>query len=147
MLPHVGHGGPRQPGSAAPDERLGPRRHDGAVELLRVLRGQRARDDDAGLADLLEALGDQIGADGGRVGLLQLAGGLGPGRAGLQGGDLLEQRARILVAVTVLGEQMPAARWAGFGLIWLSLAVFTLDQLNASRLQRRAVRAGQGAHA
>ena len=54
---------------------------------------------------------------------------------------------QFLVAVTVLGEQMPAARWAGFGLIWLSLAVFTLDQLNASRLQRRAVRAGQGAHA
>ena len=54
---------------------------------------------------------------------------------------------QFLVAVTVLGEQMPAARWAGFGLIWLSLAVFTVDQLNASRLQRRAVRAGQGAHA
>lgn len=54
---------------------------------------------------------------------------------------------QFLVAVTVLGEQMPAARWAGFGLIWLSLAVFTLDQLNASRLQRRPVRVRRGAHA
>lgn len=54
---------------------------------------------------------------------------------------------QFLVAVTVLGEQMPAARWAGFGLIWLSLAVFTVDQLNASRLHRRAVRAGDGARA
>jgi len=54
---------------------------------------------------------------------------------------------QFLVAVTVLGEQMPAARWAGFGLIWLSLAVFTLDQLHASRLQRRAARPGRDARA
>ncbi|WP_370643532.1 EamA family transporter RarD [Micrococcus sp. ACRRV] len=48
---------------------------------------------------------------------------------------------QFLVAVAVLGERMPAARWAGFALIWLSLVVFTLDQANASRVQRRAARA------
>ncbi|MCR8675407.1 EamA family transporter RarD [Micrococcus sp. HG099] len=54
---------------------------------------------------------------------------------------------QFIVAVTVLGEHMPAARWAGFGLIWLSLVVFTLDQVRASRLHRRAARAGHGARA
>lgn len=54
---------------------------------------------------------------------------------------------QFLVAVLVLGEHMPAARWIGFGLIWLSLIVFSADQLRAGRLRRRADRAGQRAAA
>ncbi|MDX2340171.1 EamA family transporter RarD [Micrococcus sp. M4NT] len=51
---------------------------------------------------------------------------------------------QFLAAVTVLGEHMPLPRWIGFGLIWLSLIVFTVDQLHRSRLQRRAARAAVG---
>lgn len=54
---------------------------------------------------------------------------------------------QFLVAVLVLGEHMPAARWIGFGLIWTSLAVFTLDQLREGRVRRRADRAGRRAAA
>ena len=54
---------------------------------------------------------------------------------------------QFLVAVLVLGEHMPAARWVGFGLIWLSLAVFTADQVRQGRLRRRADRARRAAAA
>lgn len=43
--------------------------------------------------------------------------------------------------VVVLGEAMPAARLAGFALVWLALLVFTLDSLRAVRA-RRLVAAG-----
>ncbi len=35
--------------------------------------------------------------------------------------------------VAVGHEPMPASRWAGFGLIWLALAIFTVDALRRSR--------------
>ncbi|MDO4240463.1 EamA family transporter RarD, partial [Micrococcus sp.] len=54
---------------------------------------------------------------------------------------------QFLVAVLVLGEHMPAARWVGFGLIWLSLAVFTADQVHQGRLRRRGDRARRSAAA
>lgn len=47
---------------------------------------------------------------------------------------------QFLIAVTVLGEHMPLARWIGFALIWASLVVFTLDQLHQGRTARRASR-------
>ena len=37
------------------------------------------------------------------------------------------------LGVFVFHEPMPAARWAGFGLIWLALAVFTADALGQRR--------------
>ncbi len=40
---------------------------------------------------------------------------------------------QFLVALLVFGEEMPAARWAGFGLVWLALVVLTLDGLRAGR--------------
>lgn len=40
--------------------------------------------------------------------------------------------------VLVGHEPMPASRWAGFGLIWLALAVFTAHALYASRRRARA---------
>lgn len=45
------------------------------------------------------------------------------------------------IGVLVFGEEMPAARWWGFALVWLALAVLTVDGLragHADRLQRRA---------
>lgn len=44
---------------------------------------------------------------------------------------------QFIVAVTVLGERMPAARWVGFGLIWVALIVFTVDQLRQAGVRRR----------
>ena len=39
------------------------------------------------------------------------------------------------LGITVLGEQMPAERWIGFGLVWLALAMFTTDMLMHRRRQ------------
>jgi chloramphenicol-sensitive protein RarD len=35
--------------------------------------------------------------------------------------------------VLVVGEAMPATRWSGFVLVWVALAVFTVDLLRARR--------------
>lgn len=43
---------------------------------------------------------------------------------------------QFLVGVLVFGEEMPAARWAGFGLVWLALVVLTVDGLHAGRAGR-----------
>ncbi|MDN5917640.1 MAG: EamA family transporter RarD [Pseudonocardia sp.] len=40
---------------------------------------------------------------------------------------------QFLWGVLVVGEQMPPARWAGFGLIWVALIVFTVDLLRRTR--------------
>lgn len=40
---------------------------------------------------------------------------------------------QFLWGVLVVGEQMPPVRWAGFGLIWVALAVFTVDLVRRSR--------------
>ena len=41
--------------------------------------------------------------------------------------------------VTVFGEEMPPARWIGFGLVWLALLIFSGDGLRRSRQLRRPV--------
>jgi len=45
---------------------------------------------------------------------------------------------QLLCGVLVLGEQMPPARWIGFGLVWLALVVLTTDTLRAARGRHRA---------
>jgi chloramphenicol-sensitive protein RarD len=37
------------------------------------------------------------------------------------------------VGFFILGETMPAVRWIGFGLVWISLAVLTIDALRRKR--------------
>jgi chloramphenicol-sensitive protein RarD len=39
------------------------------------------------------------------------------------------------LGITVLGEQMPAERWIGFGLVWLALAIFTTEMVLHRRRQ------------
>ena len=39
------------------------------------------------------------------------------------------------LALFVLGEPMPAARWLGFGLVWIGLAVLIIDALRRNRAQ------------
>ncbi len=50
---------------------------------------------------------------------------------------------QFLIGVLVLGEQMPAARWWGFALVWVALAVLTVDGLHHSRAQRLSRRADE----
>lgn len=45
---------------------------------------------------------------------------------------------QLLLAVVVLHEQMPAARWWGFGLVWVALVLLVADGLRAGRSQRLA---------
>lgn len=40
---------------------------------------------------------------------------------------------QFLCGVLVLGEQMPASRWFGFGLVWAALVLLTADSLRAAR--------------
>ena len=40
---------------------------------------------------------------------------------------------QLAIGVLVRGEQMPPARWWGFGLVWVALAVLTVDGLRHSR--------------
>lgn len=51
---------------------------------------------------------------------------------------------QLFTAVVLLGESMPASRWVGFALVWLALAVLTLDTTvnvgRAHRLNRIAAR-------
>jgi chloramphenicol-sensitive protein RarD len=46
---------------------------------------------------------------------------------------------QFLIGVVVYGEAMPLSRLAGFALVWLALAVFTVDAVRASRENARAV--------
>jgi chloramphenicol-sensitive protein RarD len=48
---------------------------------------------------------------------------------------------QLLIGVLVLGEQMPAARWWGFALVWTALALLTVDGVRTSRAQRLSRRA------
>jgi chloramphenicol-sensitive protein RarD len=45
---------------------------------------------------------------------------------------------QFLLGVLVFAEPMPPARWAGFGLVWAALVVFTADMLRAARSRRAA---------
>lgn len=40
---------------------------------------------------------------------------------------------QFIFALTVLREPMPPERWVGFGLVWLALAVLTVDMFRATR--------------
>lgn len=44
---------------------------------------------------------------------------------------------QLAIGVFVYGEPMPPARLVGFAVVWLALAVFTVDSLRAARAQRR----------
>ena len=46
---------------------------------------------------------------------------------------------QFLIGVVIYGEDMPLSRLAGFALVWLALAVFTVDAVRASRENARAV--------
>ena len=48
---------------------------------------------------------------------------------------------QLLAGVLLLGEHMPAARWAGFGLVWIALVLLTADTLTAARGRRIQARA------
>jgi chloramphenicol-sensitive protein RarD len=45
---------------------------------------------------------------------------------------------QLLCGVLLLGEHMPASRWAGFALVWTALAILTFDSLRAARRNYRA---------
>ena len=54
---------------------------------------------------------------------------------------------QFLIGVLVYNEDMPLSRLAGFALVWLALAVFASDALNAAREAGRAARADRAAAA
>ena len=43
---------------------------------------------------------------------------------------------QFLVGLLVFGEDMPPTRWIGFGLVWLALAILSVDGLRAARRSR-----------
>jgi chloramphenicol-sensitive protein RarD len=49
---------------------------------------------------------------------------------------------QLAIAVFVFAEPMPPARLAGFAIVWLALAVFTVDSLRSAHGNRRAAAAG-----
>jgi chloramphenicol-sensitive protein RarD len=60
-------------------------------------------------------------------------------RIPLYGIGMLQYIAPIIqfgLGVFVFHEPMPAARWIGFGLVWLALAVFSVEGFWAVRNQR-----------
>jgi chloramphenicol-sensitive protein RarD len=54
---------------------------------------------------------------------------------------------QFIVAVTVMHEVMSPARWTGFGMIWVALALITVDALHNSRRNIRLRRAVESAAA
>ena len=46
---------------------------------------------------------------------------------------------QLAIGVFVYGEPMPPVRLVGFAIVWLALAVFTIDSLRAARATRRRV--------
>lgn len=45
---------------------------------------------------------------------------------------------QFVIALAVFGEEMSAARWVGFALVWAALAVLTVDGLRTGRTAQRA---------
>jgi chloramphenicol-sensitive protein RarD len=43
---------------------------------------------------------------------------------------------QFLVGLVIQHEIMPTSRWAGFGLVWLALAILTWDALRTARATR-----------
>ena len=54
---------------------------------------------------------------------------------------------QFVVGVAVFHEAMPAARWWGFALVWVALALLTADGLRAGHADYRRARAVRGASA
>lgn len=50
---------------------------------------------------------------------------------------------QFLIGVLVFREAMPTVRWVGFSLVWLALAILTIDALRSVRATRLAERAGR----
>lgn len=50
---------------------------------------------------------------------------------------------QLLCGVLLLGEGMSAARWAGFGLVWVALVVLTADSVRSASRRRVAARAAE----
>lgn len=50
---------------------------------------------------------------------------------------------QFLIGVLVFREAMPTVRWVGFSLVWLALAILTVDALRSVRATRLAERAGR----
>jgi chloramphenicol-sensitive protein RarD len=48
---------------------------------------------------------------------------------------------QFLIGVLILGEVVPGPRWIGFGLVWIGLAVLTVDMFRRARRNQRARRA------
>jgi chloramphenicol-sensitive protein RarD len=46
--------------------------------------------------------------------------------------------------VLVLHEAMPASRWIGFSLIWVALAIYSVDALRRARRTARRTRVDSG---
>ena len=44
---------------------------------------------------------------------------------------------QLLVALLVLDEEMTRERWIGFGIVWVALAVLTVDMVNRLRTRDR----------
>ena len=47
---------------------------------------------------------------------------------------------QFLIGVFVLQESMPAARWWGFGLVWIALVILTIDMFRAQKSTQSAAR-------
>ncbi len=45
---------------------------------------------------------------------------------------------QLLVGVLLLGESVPLTRWVGFAIVWLALAVLTVDSVRGARRRSRA---------
>jgi chloramphenicol-sensitive protein RarD len=45
---------------------------------------------------------------------------------------------QFLIGLLVFGEHMPASRWIGFGLVWIALAILSVDALRAAQRSRAA---------
>jgi chloramphenicol-sensitive protein RarD len=45
---------------------------------------------------------------------------------------------QLLVGVLLLDEQVPGTRWVGFGLVWVALALLSIDSVRESRSRTRA---------
>ncbi|HET7303270.1 MAG TPA: EamA family transporter RarD [Segeticoccus sp.] len=55
---------------------------------------------------------------------------------------------QLLAGVVILGEHMSSARWAGFAIVWVALAVLSVDSVHSARSRsRQLARAAEGAAA
>lgn len=52
---------------------------------------------------------------------------------------------QLLVGVLLMGETMPASRWAGFTLVWIALALLVVDMVRAAGQRRRHDRLARAA--